>query len=154
DSPDLDQMSEEERTKAYQNRWEVRRDRADQVITSCIQATGVAIRAAVFTDAAAAKRRADATWDRLAASDREVARRITAGGDGTPEEVFAVAPVLAVAAAEGRGDPRLLQLLANAARARYCDKRIPGSKWATDSGCAETVEGEEDNISIGCGMGY
>lgn len=147
-------MSPEQRQESFRARRQEAMDREDEEISTCIRRTSVAIRAAVFDDAAAAKRRADATWDRLTASQREAARQIIAGGDGTLDEVLAAAPVLSLAASEGRADPRLVQALADAARARYSARRIPGSKWANASGCGETIEGEEDNIAFGCGMGH
>jgi len=150
--PGLEGLSEEERRKAYTAHWAELQAREEQGIDDCIRQTSAAIRGAVFGDSTWAKRRADATWDRLTGSDRELARKIIAGGDGTPEQVLALAPVLAVSA-EATGDPRLEQLLAKAARARYCNQRIPGSKWADASGCGETVEGEDDNLAFGCGMG-
>jgi len=151
--PGLEGKSEEERRKAYFAYREEQLAREEQGIDGCIQQTSAAIRGAVLGDVAWARHRADATWDRLAGSDRELAQKIMAGGDGTPEQVLSLAPVLAVAMQE-RQDPHLEQLLAAAARARYSARRIPGSKWAEASGCGETVEGEEDNIAMGCGMGH
>ncbi|HYV45165.1 MAG TPA: hypothetical protein VFA20_09910 [Myxococcaceae bacterium] len=150
--PGLEGLSEEERRQAYTAHWAEQQAREEQGIDDCIRQTSAAIRAAVFGDSAWAKRRADATWDKLTGSDRELARKMMAGGEGTPEQVLALAPVLAVSA-EATGDPRLEKLLATAARARYCAQRIPGSKWADASGCGETVEGEDDNLAFGCGMG-
>jgi len=126
-------------------------------VETCIDRTGAAIRDAILGDAGALQRRADERWERLAAGDREVTRRILGGGDGAPRDVVAVAPLLAAAAAQrgGAEEQRLTRLLAEAARVQYCTQRIPGSKWAQSSGCGEIVEGEESRgIGILCGMGH
>jgi hypothetical protein len=44
--------------------------------------------------------------------------------------------------------------LAATARARYVKRRIPGSHWASSSGCGTHVEGDTDGPSVKCGMGY
>jgi len=147
-------MSEEQRLAYYRALRREWNDQEDERISTCIRATGAAIRAAVLDDSAAAKRRADATWNRLTEGQREAARQILAGGEGTVEEVLATAPVLSVAASERSGDPRLVRLLADAARARYRAQRVPGSKWGNATGCGETIEGEEDNLYVACGMGH
>jgi hypothetical protein len=154
--PELEGKTEEERRQAYFKWREEQINREDQAITACIQCTGKAVRDAIFGDAAVMKRRADATWDRLSASERAAAQRLISGGEGggTREEVLAAAPVIAMAALEGSGDSRLVQALSEAARGRYSTQRIPGSKWANASGCGEEIEGEDDNLVVGCGMGH
>jgi len=55
-----------------------------------------------------------------------------------------------------RGERRreLVASLAGEARARLCKERIPGSRWARQSGCGTDIEGEQDNLVVGCGMGH
>jgi hypothetical protein len=48
----------------------------------------------------------------------------------------------------------MLHDLAERARERLVGERVPGSRWARSSGCGTTIEGEEDNIGVACGMGH
>ncbi|HVE86420.1 MAG TPA: hypothetical protein VND93_26370 [Myxococcales bacterium] len=152
----LESLSEEEQRQAWAELRQRMFEAEDAAIQPCIDHTGAAIRQAVFGDPSALRSRASARWDRLNAEDREVARKILGGGDGSPRDVVAVAPVLASAAQErgGAEEERLTKVLAEAARVQYCTLRIPGSKWARSAGCGETVEGEEGEVGYACGMGH
>jgi hypothetical protein len=44
--------------------------------------------------------------------------------------------------------------LAADVRARLTHGRVPGSRWASSSGCGTTVEDDDDTLGIGCGMGH
>jgi hypothetical protein len=43
---------------------------------------------------------------------------------------------------------------AGEARSRLKDHPPGGARWATSAGCGVTVEGADDNIAVGCGMGH
>ena len=44
--------------------------------------------------------------------------------------------------------------LASEARARYVQKRITGSHWASSYGCGTDIEGYDEMYAVGCGMGH
>lgn len=44
--------------------------------------------------------------------------------------------------------------LAKEVKAKYVEQRVPGSRWGHASGCGTTVEGEEDEMRVACGMGH
>lgn len=51
-------------------------------------------------------------------------------------------------------DARKVAARAAAARARLTKKAPAGAHWANSHGCGTTIEGVEDNMAIGCGMGH
>ncbi|HEY8211093.1 MAG TPA: twin-arginine translocation signal domain-containing protein [Myxococcaceae bacterium] len=156
DHEGLDHLTEAERQAFWEGRYERQQLLEDASIQPCIDRTGEAIRRAVLGDLASLRRLADARWERMTASDRDMTRRLLGGGSGSALDVVMAAPMLAVAAAErgGAEEDRLTKVLADAARAQFGEQRIPGSKWARASGCGEFVEGEEEQIGIACGMGH
>lgn len=76
-------------------------------------------------------------------------------GELVPNDVDR-APALTMLAARG-GDAlqreHMTALLAAAARARLCERPIPGAPWARGYGCGVTVEGAARQSRIACGMG-
>jgi hypothetical protein len=44
--------------------------------------------------------------------------------------------------------------LAKEVKVKYVEQRVPGSRWGHASGCGTTVEGEEDEMRVACGMGH
>ncbi|MCB9593294.1 MAG: hypothetical protein H6719_11235 [Sandaracinaceae bacterium] len=69
-----------------------------------------------------------------------------------PAELLEAAPAIVRAGARDRA-PVLAQLAENA-RERLVRRPLPGSYWATSWGCGVTVEGRDDNVMVGCGMGH
>jgi hypothetical protein len=51
-------------------------------------------------------------------------------------------------------DQRKLAARAAGVRARLVKQRPPGAHWARSSGCGTRIEGVNDNVMIGCGMGH
>lgn len=156
DRPDLDAMSEAERERFWRQWSERRMADEDAAIQLCIDRTGASIREAVLGDVLQLQRRADALWGRLGAADQRSVEQLMKGREvSTPAEVLAAAPLIAAASAKDRAlEKRMAPVLAEAARAAYCQQRIPGSKWASSGGCGTTIEGEEDGAMFACGMGH
>lgn len=51
-------------------------------------------------------------------------------------------------------DERKVAERAASVRAKLVKKPPPGAQWANSHGCGTTVEGVEDNMVMGCGMGH
>lgn len=80
-------------------------------------------------------------WDeREKADDQVVAQRISALGDLLRKGLG--------------GDARKIEARAAGVRARLVKKPPSGAHWAHSSGCGTKVEGVEDNMVVGCGMGH
>lgn len=81
------------------------------------------------------------------------------GGAGPAELHRMAAVLLASAVGLPEGDrQRAVHQVAEAARFVLCRRRVPGSRWASSSGCGSEVEyepGEErSNLIMACGMGH
>jgi hypothetical protein len=80
--------------------------------------------------------------------------------DAAPAQLHRVAAILLASAVALPAPERsaAVRRVADAARAVLCRQRVPGSRWANDSGCASQVEyepGEEhDELMMACGMGH
>lgn len=116
----------------------------------------IAILAATIEDAVARDEEMLARRARVAeqALDAALVQRVHAAiRRGTvPAELLETAPALVRAGARDR--PAVLEQLAQSARERLVQRPLPGSYWATSWGCGVTVEGREDNVLVGCGMGH
>ena len=84
-----------------------------------------------------------------------------ASGTPTPEllaqpaQVDRVAAVWAAAVSAGPAPTRRVEALAEAVKGRLARQRVPGSHWATNQGCATSIEGHPDfGHGIACGMGH
>jgi hypothetical protein len=53
----------------------------------------------------------------------------------------------------GADDAQAAALAADV-RKRLKDQPPGGARWADSSGCGATIEGEDDNVAMGCGMGH
>lgn len=73
-----------------------------------------------------------------------------------PDETAHFAPALLAVAlsVEGKARTSLMSALAAVARRRVVEGEVPGAEWATNGGCATVFENRENNIGVGCGMGY
>lgn len=73
-----------------------------------------------------------------------------------PDETAHFAPALLAVALSVEGEARtsLMSALAAVARRRVVESEVPGAEWATNGGCATVFENRENNIGVGCGMGY
>lgn len=110
----------------------------------------VAPSAAVLT-ARAQLARSHASARVLAAANRAIV-----GGprlDGPIADSVAAVIALAAQSAAPAVQRSLRQSLVNGAQARLRDARVPGSMWAVSGGCGTTIEGVQESIGVGCGMG-
>ena len=83
---------------------------------------------------------------------------------GTPAPALIAQPALvdqvaavwaAATVSSGPAQASRVTALAAAVRARILNQRVPGSHWATSSGCGTQVEGHPDiGRGIACGMGH
>jgi hypothetical protein len=90
------------------------------------------------------------------AADAAAVRLVRGTLDAPDPALVARAPaVLALAATDGEAD-RLLAatVLAEVGRDAVVEQVVPGSRWARAGGCGLRVEGAEDNVAMGCGMGF
>jgi len=125
--------------------------RVEQAIDQRIEILAATLHDALARDDEAIARRARVAEQHL---DAALVRRVHAAirrGD-VPGELLAAAPAVVRAGARGRS--AVLTQLASSARERLARTPVPGSAWATSWGCGVTVEGRDDNIMVGCGMGH
>jgi hypothetical protein len=146
-------------------RWEQFRAAEDVVVERCIARSSQAVEQALLGDAAALTRRGNLARERLPAAGLEQARALIEGAPApAPTAVLSLSPLLVEAAVRtgGAAGDRLIQLLAEAARAVLCGRRIPGSAWAQSGGCGVDVEPDPDakedeeglESMVACGMGH
>jgi hypothetical protein len=57
-------------------------------------------------------------------------------------------------AASGERRTQMLHELAERARDRIVEERVPGSRWARSGGCGMVIEGEDVQAMMACGMGH
>jgi hypothetical protein len=154
----LDGLSDEASEELLQVAELELEEQEEVAIQRCIDRTGEALRRAIMGDPGDLRWRAERLWDRLDFEGRACARELLRGEPARPSVVFSLAPFLASAAAREGGavEQKMTTLLAGAARAAYCQQRIPGSHWATNSGCGETVEDdpEKGRWIMVCGAGH
>lgn len=103
--------------------------------------------------------RADAERATWSAAERDEIEQFLAGRQRNAAAAMLLrhAAVLRTEAEAPRraGDrQRLLDALEAATRAVYVQQRVPGSKWALDSGCGVEIEGQKESMQIACGMGF
>lgn len=132
------------------NRWDdVELDaQVDEQIRRCREA----LLSVVLPDRAALTRYAAHAEARAPRAARAVASFLM---DVDPEFLDQAPSVLALAAAERRV-PRAdaTAKLAAMGRSTWVEQAVPGSRWARAGGCGVTIEGQEDNVMMGCGMGH
>jgi hypothetical protein len=115
--------------------WE-ERQRLDEVrIDERVAALTSLLRGALVPDAAAIARRV---------AQAESARNI----DERPAVQYARAM-----ASSGETRATMLHDLAERARDRIVEERVPGSRWARSSGCGTIIGGEDQNL-VTCGTGH
>jgi hypothetical protein len=118
--------------------WKTQQDNEKKIGERRIAILGKLIESAVFGVAAAGG------VDRPLLERRvEQTRKALNGAKGSAETASSVAV--------WSGD---LESPAAAATARLKVARVRGSKWAVGGGCGVSVEGENDDVGIACGMGH
>lgn len=137
--------------------WEDRRRREEQKIDDRIAALGQVMREAIAKDEPMLARRAGQAQERLTRGEQADLRRVVDGAtDVAPEIVFRGAAVVALGAARtsGKRAEQLTELLATIASEQLRKRRVPGSRWASSTGCGVEIEGEDDQMMVACGMGH
>ncbi|MCC6875594.1 MAG: hypothetical protein IT378_14910 [Sandaracinaceae bacterium] len=127
---------------------------SDQAIDQRITLLRDAIHGALASDAAMIERRANHARQRL---DDATARRLDAAiaSGRVSADLAALAPaLLAQAALQSRHAAALRRALAGVAEQRLVRSPVPGSRWARSGGCGIAIEGVENNVLVGCGMGH
>ncbi len=123
----------------------------------CVARLSAAVRRAVAPNLGWLAERADRQRATLAEDEREALDRAMNSGTADPGLLVRAAAVVRIAAAAPRraGDgERLLAALADASRQEIVQPHLPGAKWAHSGGCGMRIEGERDNVAVGCGMGH
>lgn len=159
------EVVDDEDVASFRTRWEERRQWENEVIDQCIARSSRPVEQALLGDLDGLGRRARLARERLAAAGLEQARAIIEGATApAPTVVLSLSPLLVDAAMRAGGalEERLINVLAEAARAVLCGRRIPGSAWAQSGGCGVELErdpdarDEEESLEsiVACGMGH
>jgi hypothetical protein len=123
---------------------------SNEAIDRRIADLGALVHAGLAADDAMITRRARAAEAHLDSAFVEAVHRAGRTGHVTPE-MLSRAP--AVVRASARGSESIQTDLAAHARQRLTQAPPAGSEWAHSWGCGITVEGRDDNMIVGCGMG-
>lgn len=124
---------------------------SNEAIDRRIAALGGLVHEGLAADDAIITRRARAAEAHLDPAFVEAVHRAARSGHVT-REMLARAP--AVVRASARGAEAVQTDLAAHARERLTQQPVAGSEWAHSWGCGITVEGRDDNMVVGCGMGH
>ncbi len=125
--------------------------RAQQAIDQRIAILSATLEDAIARDDEMLARRARVAEQAL---DAALVQRVHAAirrGE-VPAELLETAPAIVRVGARGRA--AIVAQLVQSARERLVRRPLPGSYWATSWGCGVTVEGRDDNVMVGCGMGH
>jgi hypothetical protein len=131
--------------------WAERLKAEDEEVDAQIQSAGAALRDAIAGRADALASLAQRQRDAWGSTQPGIEDALS-DPKGALEGLEAVA--LAEAAAQTPQSAALTARLAVLARHRLKDARVPGSRWGTYHGCGTHIEGEEEQLTIMCGMGH
>ena len=134
----------------YQGSPEDLERQSNEAIDRRIAALRALVHSGLAADDAMITRRARAAEARLDPAFVEAIHRAGRSGHVT-REMLDRAP--AVVRASGRGAESIRGAIAARARERLTQSPVAGSEWAQSWGCGITVEGRDDNMVVGCGMG-
>lgn len=124
----------------------------DAAVETAIRLHRDAVAELVLPDRAALARYAAQAAEADPAAVRQVREALA---DPDPALVARAPATLALAATDGEADRQVAAaVLAEVGRAAVVEQVVPGSRWARSSGCGTMVEGADDNVAYGCGMGY
>lgn len=144
--------------EASQKYWERQNERENRIVRERIAAVATLLRTALVPNPRLLETRARLAEAKLSGPKADRWRLQPATRRPDPEILLAHAASIVHESQQNPDGERLLVLLAQAAREKLCHRRVPGSRWANESGCATRVEyepGEEDDdMLFACGMGH